>query len=103
MGCGPRGFGGRSPRRTGRVSLLLRDHELMMSPDEILRVARHEGGLSRRGFLALAASLAAIPTAVRRAEARATVRPSFSEDPFTLGVASGDPTSDGVVLWTRLA
>ena len=23
--------------------------------------------------------------------------------PFTLGVASGDPTSDGVVLWTRLA
>jgi alkaline phosphatase D len=24
-------------------------------------------------------------------------------DPFTLGVASGDPTSDGVVLWTRLA
>ncbi|MBC7808988.1 MAG: alkaline phosphatase D family protein [Akkermansiaceae bacterium] len=26
--------------------------------------------------------------------------PSF---PFTLGVASGDPTPDGVVLWTRLA
>ncbi len=24
-------------------------------------------------------------------------------DPFTLGVASGDPTPDGVVLWTRLA
>jgi alkaline phosphatase D len=24
-------------------------------------------------------------------------------DPFTLGVASGDPTSGGVVLWTRLA
>jgi alkaline phosphatase D len=24
-------------------------------------------------------------------------------DPFTLGVASGDPTHDGVVLWTRLA
>src|SRR5690606_30351151 len=23
--------------------------------------------------------------------------------PFTLGVASGDPTPDGVVLWTRLA
>jgi len=23
--------------------------------------------------------------------------------PFKLGVASGDPTSDGVVLWTRLA
>lgn len=24
-------------------------------------------------------------------------------DPFTLGVASGDPTSDGCILWTRLA
>ncbi|MDO9377483.1 MAG: alkaline phosphatase D family protein [Nocardioidaceae bacterium] len=24
-------------------------------------------------------------------------------DPFTLGVASGDPTPDGVVIWTRLA
>jgi alkaline phosphatase D len=26
-----------------------------------------------------------------------------TRDPFTLGVASGDPTPDGVVLWTRLA
>lgn len=26
-----------------------------------------------------------------------------SDDPFTLGVASGDPEPDGVVLWTRLA
>jgi alkaline phosphatase D len=26
-----------------------------------------------------------------------------SRTPFTLGVASGDPTADGVVLWTRLA
>ncbi|MGQ0467532.1 MAG: alkaline phosphatase D family protein [Sporichthyaceae bacterium] len=26
-----------------------------------------------------------------------------ARDPFTLGVASGDPTADGVVLWTRLA
>jgi alkaline phosphatase D len=24
-------------------------------------------------------------------------------DPFTLGVASGEPTADGIVLWTRLA
>ena len=29
--------------------------------------------------------------------------PSFAADPFALGVASGEPTSDGVVLWTRLA
>src|SRR5262245_22621685 len=28
---------------------------------------------------------------------------TFGANPFTLGVASGDPTSDGIVLWTRLA
>ncbi len=28
---------------------------------------------------------------------------SFSADPFTLGVASGDPLHDRVILWTRLA
>jgi alkaline phosphatase D len=27
----------------------------------------------------------------------------FADDPFTLGVASGDPTSNSVVIWTRLA
>jgi len=27
----------------------------------------------------------------------------FPTNPFTLGVASGDPTSSGIVLWTRLA
>ncbi|MCU0636868.1 MAG: PhoD-like phosphatase N-terminal domain-containing protein, partial [Gemmatimonadaceae bacterium] len=32
-----------------------------------------------------------------------TWRPRFADDPFTLGVASGDPTATGVVLWTRLA
>jgi alkaline phosphatase D len=30
-------------------------------------------------------------------------QPVFSTTPFTLGVASGEPTSSGVVLWTRLA
>ncbi|MDT0342336.1 alkaline phosphatase D family protein [Streptomyces litchfieldiae] len=29
--------------------------------------------------------------------------PRFPGDPFRLGVASGDPTPDGIVLWTRLA
>jgi alkaline phosphatase D len=29
--------------------------------------------------------------------------PDLSGDPFTLGVASGDPRTDSVVLWTRLA
>jgi alkaline phosphatase D len=55
----------------------------------------------RREFLELArcATLAAtVPTAWR-----VTWRPRFVDDPFTLGVASGDPTPDGVMLWTRLA
>jgi alkaline phosphatase D len=37
------------------------------------------------------------PAAVRRR------RPTLAHDPFTLGVASGDPSADGMVLWTRLA
>ncbi|WP_201741667.1 alkaline phosphatase D family protein [Salinigranum halophilum] len=28
---------------------------------------------------------------------------AFGTDPFTLGVASGDPLSDSVIIWTRLA
>lgn len=38
-----------------------------------------------------------------RAPASVLTTPPLPEDPFTLGVASGDPLSDGVVLWTRLA
>ncbi len=30
-------------------------------------------------------------------------RPRYASDPFSLGVASGYPTADGMVLWTRLA
>ncbi len=34
---------------------------------------------------------------------RTLAAPTFATDPFTLGVASGDPAPDGFVLWTRLA
>jgi alkaline phosphatase D len=51
--------------------------------------------ISRRGFL-LASLLAP-------ALARAATAPKFSSYPFTLGVASGYPSTDGVALWTRLA
>jgi alkaline phosphatase D len=54
--------------------------------------------VSRRGFLTatlVAGSAAAIPGWTGSAGASST--------PFTLGVASGDPAPDGVVLWTRLA
>jgi alkaline phosphatase D len=33
----------------------------------------------------------------------ALAKPFFAGDPFSLGVASGDPLPSGVVLWTRLA
>ncbi|WP_040791538.1 alkaline phosphatase D family protein [Nocardia paucivorans] len=60
--------------------------------------------LSRRRLLtsgtALAAALLVGSTAVGSARYRA---PRWLGDPFTLGVASGDPTPEGVVLWTRLA
>ena len=34
---------------------------------------------------------------------RIQARPRWSASPFSLGIASGDPSDDGVVLWTRLA
>ncbi|WP_221567905.1 alkaline phosphatase [Alkalihalobacillus sp. TS-13] len=34
---------------------------------------------------------------------RVEAAPQFTSYPFTLGVASGDPLADSVVLWTRLA
>lgn len=63
---------------------------------------RYEGGISRRLFLAYAASLSAIPLLGRRASAGLNSK-SFAENPFSLGVASGDPSDRGMVLWTRLA
>jgi alkaline phosphatase D len=55
---------------------------------------------SRREFLKGAAALgllAAVPGC------RSLGRVRFARDPFQLGVASGHPTPEGVVLWTRLA
>ncbi len=57
--------------------------------------------ISRRGMLAYASLLGSIPLLSRSASAIA--RPKFASDPFTLGIASGDPDSTSVVLWTRLA
>ena len=44
--------------------------------------------------------LAALPVAGFTAERRLSLVPA---DPFTLGVASGEPSADGAVIWTRLA
>jgi alkaline phosphatase D len=56
--------------------------------------------LSRREFTRLAAAAGAL-TIVPFGRATSQVR--FSSYPFQLGVASGDPSADGFVIWTRLA
>ena len=56
----------------------------------------------RRDFLSDLAHVAALSAVVPTAW-RVSSRPSLADDPFQLGVAAGDPTSDGGVLWTRLA
>src|SRR5438552_7006962 len=59
--------------------------------------------MDRRGFLRATARLAAL-AALGQLGACTQSRPlKFDRDPFTLGVASGCPRPDGVVLWTRLA
>ena len=74
----------------------------MLDLSKLHQAARHEGGLSRRLFLAYAASLSALPWLGQRASAaKRAIR--FAAEPFSLGVASGDPIRRGVVLWTRLA
>lgn len=58
--------------------------------------------LPRRDFLAGGFTVLGLGASRRT---RGGVRQSIAFDapPFTLGVASGEPTPDGVVLWTRLA
>src|SRR4051794_18826041 len=80
---------------------------MMLDLKKISEAVRHEGGVSRRLFLAYASALAAVPLLAERAAAvDSPVRAgaaSFSSAPFALGVASGDPDPSGFVLWTRLA
>jgi alkaline phosphatase D len=68
-----------------------------------LESSRRQGGINRRMFLAAGAALGTFPWLASRSVASPSRRIAFADDPFTLGVASGDPTSSGVVLWTRLA
>lgn len=63
--------------------------------------------LSRRTFLGLGgmgiAALTFDPVEALSNNRKVVVNPKFPADPFSLGVASGDPLPNGVVLWTRLA
>ena len=63
-------------------------------------------GLDRRRFLTLTGATAATLAGMRLPGAYAAPAPSGARLPdglFQLGVASGDPLPDRVVLWTRLA
>lgn len=67
--------------------------------------------LDRRRFVTVTSAAAAlalttnIPHPARAANAPrlAAAAQAIDSDPFTLGVASGDPAPDSVALWTRLA
>ena len=57
--------------------------------------------IKRRGFILGSGALTGL--AVASQWRRVIAQPKFSDNPFKLGVASGDPLPDSVVLWTRLA
>ncbi|MGW3949957.1 alkaline phosphatase D family protein [Streptomyces sp. NPDC004752] len=61
--------------------------------------------LGRRRFLTVggAAAALAFTTNLPAAQAAEIRTGSLTDNPFTLGVASGDPLPGAVVLWTRLA
>ncbi len=62
------------------------------------------GAIDRRTFVKLSGlSAAALVLGMGPFARDAPSNPRFPAYPFSLGVASGDPTPDGVVLWTRLA
>ncbi|WP_320779152.1 alkaline phosphatase D family protein [Streptomyces sp. CRN 30] len=72
---------------------------------ELRAAARH---LGRRRFLTLTGAAAALAFSVNLPAAGAASAAELdaariTEDPFTLGVASGDPLPHSVLLWTRLA
>jgi alkaline phosphatase D len=56
------------------------------------------GQTDRRAFL-----IGGVAIVGASALSRVQARPRWDASPFSLGVASGDPSEDGVVLWTRLA
>ncbi|GHA80109.1 alkaline phosphatase [Streptomyces thermoviolaceus subsp. thermoviolaceus] len=84
--------------------MTLAHHRPSHAPD--LRAAAR--GLARRRFLTLTGAAAALAFSVNLPAAgtasAAELDPArITDDPFTLGVASGDPLPDSVLLWTRLA
>ena len=58
--------------------------------------------MQRRDFLQDLAAFSVLTAGVPNIW-RVTTLPKLADDPFALGVASGDPTPTSVVLWTRLS
>lgn len=80
------------------------------SMDELIKKWSQESlgkNMDRRNFIQGASKLAGLSLGLAIAQSMGGIEvnaaPKFSDYPFTLGVASGDPLSDSVVLWTRLA
>lgn len=79
--------------------------DLPQHSPELRAAARHIG---RRRFLTVTGAAAALafavnlPTAGTAGAAELDAR-RITDNPFTLGIASGDPLPDSVLLWTRLA
>ena len=59
--------------------------------------------MTRRELLNIAWKLGAVAIAQPIVSSRVLAQPLYRSYPFSLGVASGDPWQDSVVLWTRLA
>ncbi|WP_347552844.1 alkaline phosphatase [Pseudalkalibacillus hwajinpoensis] len=63
--------------------------------------------MNRRNFLSQSSKVAGIALGMTLANnfngLKVEAAPQFTNYPFTLGVTSGDPLADSVVLWTRLA
>ncbi|MFC9594225.1 alkaline phosphatase D family protein [Streptomyces sp. NPDC056944] len=80
-------------------------HHSLEHSEELRAAARH---LGRRRFLTVTGAAAALAFATQLPAAGAAAAAELdarrvTEDPFTLGVASGDPLPGSVLLWTRLA
>ncbi|MFF8376319.1 alkaline phosphatase D family protein [Streptomyces sp. NPDC015661] len=80
-------------------------HHTLQHSEELRAAARHFG---RRRFLTVTGAAAALAFATQLPAAGAAAAAELdarrvTEDPFTLGVASGDPLPGSVLLWTRLA
>ncbi len=89
--------------------------QTIMTPDQNARAAELraaarllEPGVGRRRFLTATGAAAALAFAVNlpaagTASAAELDARRITENPFTLGVASGDPHPSSVLIWTRLA